>query len=83
VQSTVADRVGEWSWRPADSEDPSPNVLEFHGTELQSEDINPFETMTVEGCEEKANSEGGHRKTCHSSGGSKNETIGIDTNSCL
>ena len=41
--------------KPGASEDPNLKNLEFHGQELQSEDINQFETIVVEGCKEKVN----------------------------
>jgi predicted SAM-dependent methyltransferase len=40
-------------YRPGASEDLNLQNLEFHGKELQSEDINQFETIVVEGYKEK------------------------------
>jgi hypothetical protein len=41
--------------KPGASEDPNLKDLEFHGQELQAEDISQFETIVVEGCKEKVN----------------------------
>lgn len=40
-------------YKPGASEDPNLENLESHGKELQSEDINQFETMVVEGSKER------------------------------
>lgn len=42
-------------YRPGASEDPNLKELESHGKEIQSEDINQFETMVVEGCKQNGN----------------------------
>jgi predicted SAM-dependent methyltransferase len=42
-------------YKPGASEDPNLKDLECHGKELQSEDINQFETMVVEGYKAKLN----------------------------
>ena len=36
-------------YKPGASDDPNLKNLEFHGRELQAEDINQFETIVVEG----------------------------------
>ena len=40
-------------YKPGESEDPILKNLECHGKELESEDINQFETIVVEGCKER------------------------------
>ncbi len=39
-------------YKPGSSDDPNLRNLEFHGKELQSEEINQFETIVAEGCKE-------------------------------
>ena len=40
-------------YKPGVSDDPNLENLESHGKEIQSEEINQFETIVVEGCKEK------------------------------
>jgi len=40
-------------YKPGASEDPNLENLESHGREIESEDINQFETMVVEGCKQR------------------------------
>ena len=40
-------------YKPGNSDEPILKNLESHGREINSEDINQFETMVIEGCKER------------------------------
>ena len=66
-QALLASRFSDVKfYRPGESEEPMLENLECHGKELQSEKINQFETMVIEGCKKTTCndlSEGSHHET--------------------
>lgn len=59
-------------YKPGDSDEPTLKNLERHGKELQSEEINQFETIVVEGLKENVREDSIEGQSC--------ETVSLDSN---